>query len=237
MSTFQNEFAQPIGAPLANWKGAKPPSRVTLDGRYCRLVPVDPAAHLNDLAEAYDSAADGRDWTYLATGPFSTLEAYQEHLEKLASSTDPLHFTVIDTASGKALGTLALMRIDAVNGVIEVGFIAFSPLLKKTRIATEAIFLLMRHVFDDLGYRRFEWKCDSLNEPSRAAAKRFGFTFEGIFRQATTYKGRSRDTAWFSIIDPEWPALKTRYERWLDPKNFDADGAQIERLSTPQSAK
>jgi RimJ/RimL family protein N-acetyltransferase len=232
LNTFQNEFAQPVGAPLPNWKGATQPSRVTLEGRYCRLVPVNPVEHLNDLAEAYNSAADGRDWTYLSTGPFSTIEDYRAHLQKLASSTDPLHFTVTDAVSGKALGTLALMRIDAGNGVIEVGFITFSPLLKKTRIATEAIFLLMRHVFNDLGYRRFEWKCDSLNAPSRAAAKRFGFTFEGIFRHATTYKGRSRDTAWFSIIDPEWPALSVSYERWLDPKNFDDNGAQIERLST-----
>lgn len=232
MSTFQNEFAQPIGAPLASWKGATPPSRITLEGRYCRLIPVNPDTHLEDLAEAYDTAADGRDWTYLATGPFSSREAYRAHLEKLASTSDPLHFAVVDTASGKALGTLALMRIDPANGVIEVGFIAFSPLLKKTRIATEAIFLLMRHVFDDLGYRRFEWKCDSLNGPSRAAAKRFGFTFEGVFRQAIVYRSRNRDTAWFSIIDPEWPALKSQYERWLDPKNFDADGKQIERLST-----
>ncbi len=232
MSTFQNEFAQPIGAPLPNWQGARAPARVAHEGRYCRLVPVDPATHLHDLADAYNSATDARDWTYLATGPFSTLEAYRAHLEKLASTSDPLHFAVIDAASGKALGTLALMRIDPANGVIEVGFIAFSPLLKKTRIATEAIFLLMRHVFDDLGNRRFEWKCDSLNAPSRAAAKRFGFTFEGIFRQAVVYRGRNRDTAWFSILDSEWPALKASYERWLDPRNFDAGGAQIERLST-----
>jgi RimJ/RimL family protein N-acetyltransferase len=126
------------------------------------------------------------------------------------------------------------MRIDTANGVIEVGHIAFSPLLKRTRIATEAIYLLMRHVFEDLGNRRFEWKCDSLNGPSRSAALRFGFTFEGIFRQAVVYKGRSRDTAWFSIIDPEWPALKEQYERWLDPRNFDADGMQIERLSVAE---
>jgi RimJ/RimL family protein N-acetyltransferase len=228
---LQNEFAQPIGASLTNWQGARQPGRTTLEGRYCRLVPVDADQHLHDLADAYSTAADGRDWTYMATGPFNTLDAYRAHFQKLASTSDPLHFAVIDLASERALGTFALMRIDTANGVIEVGHIAFSPQLKKTRIATEAIYLLMRHVFEDLGNRRFEWKCDSLNGPSRAAALRFGFTFEGIFRQAIVYKGRSRDTAWFSIIDPEWPALREHYERWLDPKNFDADGMQIERLS------
>ncbi len=231
MNILQNEFAQPIGASLTNWQGARQPGRITLEGQYCRLVQVDADQHLHDLAEAYGTAADGRDWTYMATGPFNTLDAYRAHIQKLASTSDPLHFAVIDLASGRALGTLALMRIDTVNGVIEVGHIAFSPQLKKTRIATEAIYLLMRHVFEDLGNRRFEWKCDSLNGPSRAAALRFGFTFEGIFRQAIVYKGRNRDTAWFSIIDPEWPALKEHYERWLDPRNFDADGMQIGRLS------
>jgi RimJ/RimL family protein N-acetyltransferase len=232
LNTLQNEFSQPVGAPLTSWQGARQPARITLEGRYCRLVPVDADQHLPALAEAYNSAEDGRDWTYLSTGPFNALEDYRAHFQKLSATSDPLHFAVIDRATDTALGTLALMRIDTANGVIEVGHIAFSPRLKKTRIATEAIFLLMRHVFDDLGNRRFEWKCDSLNGPSRTAAQRFGFTFEGIFRQAIVYKGRSRDTAWFSIIDAEWPALKARYERWLDPKNFDANGTQIERLAT-----
>jgi RimJ/RimL family protein N-acetyltransferase len=226
----QNEFAQPIGASLTNWQGARQPDRTTLEGRYCQLVPLDANKHLHDLAEAYSTATDGRDWTYLATGPFNTLDAYRAHFQKLEATSDPLHFAVIDLASGHALGTLALMRIDTANGVIEVGHIAFSPRLKKTRVATEAIYLLMRHVFEDLGNRRFEWKCDALNGPSRSAALRFGFIFEGIFRQAIVYKGRSRDTAWFSIIDPEWPALKDRYEQWLAPQNFDANGTQIERL-------
>ena len=137
---------------------------------------------------------------------------------------------MIDLATGKAVGTLALMRIDRANGVIEVGHVTYSPRLKRTRIATEAMFLLMKHVFDELGYRRFEWKCDSLNAPSRAAALRYGFTFEGIFRQAIVYHERNRDTAWFSIIDSEWPALRDGYTRWLDAGNFDAQGKQLERL-------
>ena len=149
----------------------------------------------------------------------------------MAASVDPLHYTVIDLATGKAVGTLALMRIDRANGVIEVGHVTYSPRLKRTRIATEAMFLLMSHVFDDLGYRRFEWKCDSLNGPSRTAALRYGFTFEGIFRQAIVYRQRNRDTAWFSMLDGEWPALRPCYARWLDAGNFDAQGQQIERLA------
>jgi RimJ/RimL family protein N-acetyltransferase len=138
---------------------------------------------------------------------------------------------VIDSASGKAVGTFALMRIDPVNGVIEVGHVVYSPRLKRTRIATEAMFLLMQYVFDELGYRRFEWKCDSLNGPSRAAALRYGFTFEGIFRQAIVYRQRNRDTAWFSVIDSEWPVLRPSYTRWLSDANFDAEGGQVERLA------
>ena len=168
-------------------------------------------AHAADLFDAYRSAADGRDWTYLTIGPFDSLDAYREHLTRVAASADPLHYAVIDPATGKAVGTLALMRIDPANGVIEVGHVIYSQRLKRTRMATEAMFLLMQARFDELGYRRFEWKCDSLNEPSRAAALRYGFTFEGIFRQAIVYRERNRDTAWFSIIDSEWPALRPSY--------------------------
>jgi RimJ/RimL family protein N-acetyltransferase len=142
-----------------------------------------------------------------------------------------LHYAVIDLATAKPVGTLSLMRIDPANGVIEVGHVTYSPRLKRTRKATEAMFLLLGEVFDKLGYRRFEWKCDSLNEPSRRAAQRYGFTFEGIFRQAIVYRERNRDTAWFSIIDSEWPALRSGYQRWLDAGNFDAQGQQVERLA------
>jgi RimJ/RimL family protein N-acetyltransferase len=230
MEPARNAFDQPIGAPVPDWKGAGAPGREPLAGRYCRIEPVDVERHAADLYEAYSSAPDARDWTYLAVGPFASLAAYREHLTRMAASADPLHHAVIDLASGKAVGTLALMRIDRANGVIEVGHVTYSPRLKRTRIATEAMFLLMGRVFDELGYRRFEWKCDSLNGPSRTAALRYGFTFEGIFRQAIVYHERNRDTAWFSVIDSEWPALRPSYVRWLDAGNFDANGKQVERL-------
>jgi RimJ/RimL family protein N-acetyltransferase len=231
MEARLNQFMQSIGAPVPEWNGAQPPGREPLLGRYCRIEPVDVERHLDDLYQAYSSAADGRDWTYLQVGPFDSLAAYREHLTRIATLSDPLHYALIDLASGKAVGTLALMRIDRGNGVIEVGHVTYSPLLKRTRIASEAIFLLMQHLFEDLGYRRFEWKCDSLNSPSRAAALRYGFKFEGIFRQAVVYRGRNRDSAWFSVIDGEWPALREGFMQWLDPRNFDAQGRQIERLA------
>ena len=231
MQPRHNEFEQPIGAPVPDWKGAEAPGRAPLTGRYCRIEPVDVERHAADLYDAYSSAADARDWTYLNVGPFDSLAASREHLTRMAASPDPLHHAVIDLATGKAVGTLALMRIDRVNGVIEVGHVTYSPRLKQTRIATEAMFLLMTQVFEVLGYRRFEWKCDSLNAPSRAAALRYGFTFVGIFRQAIVYHQRNRDTAWFSVLDGEWPALRAGYTRWLDAGNFDAQGKQIERLA------
>ncbi|MFM0739272.1 GNAT family protein [Paraburkholderia xenovorans] len=230
MEPRRNAFEQPIGAPVPGWNGAQAPGGEPLAGQYCRIERVDVERHAADLYEAYSSAADGRDWTYLNVGPFGSLAAYREHLTRAAASADPLHHAVIDLATGKAIGTLALMRIDRTNGVIEVGHVTYSPRLKRTRIATEAMFLLLQHVFDDLGYRRFEWKCDSLNGPSRNAALRYGFTFEGIFRQAIVYHERNRDTAWFSIIDSEWPALRPSYTQWLDTGNFDAQAQQKERL-------
>ncbi|HEY2021147.1 GNAT family protein [Paraburkholderia sp.] len=231
MEQRRNVYGQPIGAPVPDWRGAKAPGREPLAGRYCRIEPVDVERHAADLFDAYGSAADDRDWTYLAVGPFDSAGAYREHLTRMAASKDPLHYAVIDLATGKPVGTLALMRIDPANGVIEVGHVTYSPRLKRTRIATDAMFLLMSEVFDKLGYRRFEWKCDSLNEPSRNAALRYGFTFEGIFRQAIVYRERNRDTAWFSIIDGEWPALRECYTQWLDAGNFDAHGQQVEKLA------
>ncbi len=230
MEPRRNAFDQPIGAPVPGWNGAEAPGREPLAGRYCRIEPVNVERHAADLFDAYSSATDSRDWTYLAVGPFESLTAYREHLTRMAASPDPLHYAVIDLATGKAIGALALMRIDRANGVIEVGHVTYSPRLKRTRIATEAMFLLMTQWFEKLGNRRFEWKCDSLNEPSRAAALRYGFTFEGIFRQAIVYRERNRDTAWFSIIDSEWPALRSSYTRWLEDGNFDAQGQQVERL-------
>jgi RimJ/RimL family protein N-acetyltransferase len=202
-----------------------------MEGRFCRIEPLDAARHGADLHAANSEAPDGRDWTYMAYGPFETLSAYQAWAEGAAASPDPMFHAILWRDSGRAVGVASLMRIDPESGVIEVGHIKYSPALQRTPAATEAMFLLMRRVFDELGYRRYEWKCDALNGPSRAAALRLGFQYEGTFRQATIYKGRNRDTAWFSITDKEWPALKPAYERWLSPDNFDDTGRQRERLS------
>lgn len=230
MATRHNEFDQPIGSAVEGWTARRPPPRTVLEGRYCRVEPLQ-AAHAEDLYRAYGDAADGRDWTYMSAGPFRSLQDYRGWVEHAARLDDPLHHAIVDRATGKAIGTLALMRIDRANGVIEVGSVAYSPRVKRTPAGTEAQFLLMRRAFDELGYRRYEWKCDSLNAASRAAALRYGFQFEGIFRQAVVYKGRSRDTAWFSILDSEWPAIKRGFEQWLDPRNFDAAGVQRRKLA------
>ena len=230
MSIFTNEYGQPIGAPVPGWSPRPAPSAVTLEGTYCRIEPLDAQRHAQDLYEAYRAAPDGRDWTYLPVEPFAEIEDFRRHAEAAARSTDPRHYAVVDRKTGKAVGTLALMRIEPKSGVIEVGSVTFSPLLKRTPLSTEAQYLLMAYVFDELGYRRYEWKCDSLNAPSRKAAQRLGFQFEGIFRQAVVYKGRSRDTAWFSILDSEWPAQKQAFQAWLAADNFDEQGRQRHSL-------
>jgi RimJ/RimL family protein N-acetyltransferase len=229
--TLLNQWNQPVGHALPQWQARPLPSRIELHGRYCALEPINAERHAQDLFDAYASAPDGSDWTYMAGGPFDNAANYLQYARRLQQSDDPLHFAVIDLASGRAVGTLALMRIDASNGVIEVGHVALSRALKRTRVATEAQFLLMQYAFDTLGYRRYEWKCDSLNAPSRSAAQRLGFSFEGVFRQAVVYRGRSRDTAWFSIIDGEWPVLRGAFTAWLDPANFDGDNRQRQSLA------
>jgi RimJ/RimL family protein N-acetyltransferase len=221
---------QNIGYALPNWTLRPAPPRTVMEGRFCRLEPLDPERHAHDLYEANSLDKDGRNWTYLFVGPFADFTSYRTWMEQVAKADDPLFHAIMDNATGKAVGVATFMRIDRPNGVIEVGNINYSPLLQRTPAATEAMFLMMRRVFDELGYRRYEWKCDSLNAPSRAAALRLGFQFEGIFRQAVIYKGRNRDTAWFSIIDSEWPTLKKAYEQWLAPENFASDGQQKQRL-------
>jgi RimJ/RimL family protein N-acetyltransferase len=196
------------------------------------VEPIDPARHADDLHEAFGRDSEGRNFTYLGAGPFANRAAFDAWLQNTCLGDDPMFHAIIDRNSRKAVGVASYMRIDPANGVIEVGHINFSPLLQRSTVATEAIFLMLRRAFDELGYRRFEWKCDSLNAPSRRAAARFGFTYEGLFRQAIVYRGRSRDTAWFSIIDKEWPAIRSAYEVWLSPSNFDAQGKQKVALST-----
>ena len=222
---------QPVGQPVPNWTARPRPPREPIAGHYCRLEPLDAARHGADLHAAFRQTPDGRDWTYTIAGPFADEASYLAYARTAQASEDPQHFAIIDFGSGRAVGTLAAMRIDPANGVIEVGNVAYSQQLKRTPAATEAQYLLMRRAFDQLGYRRYEWKCDSLNAPSRAAALRLGFQFEGIFRQAVVYKGRNRDTAWFSIVDGEWPAVRGGLEQWLAPDNFDAQGKQRQRLA------
>ncbi|MFE4977474.1 GNAT family N-acetyltransferase [Kitasatospora sp. NPDC056651] len=231
MSARLNEYGQPVGHPLPEWTARPAPARVTLEGRLCQVEPLDADRHADDLHAAYALAADGADWTYMVTGPFESAADYRAYVTEVAQSDDPLHYAVVDSRTGKAVGTLALMRQEPEDGVVEVGSVTFSPLLKRTPVSTEAQFLLMSYVFDELGYRRYEWKCDSLNAPSRNAALRLGFTFEGIFRQAMVYKGRSRDTAWFSVIDSEWPRVGKALREWLSPDNFDGEGQQKRPLS------
>lgn len=221
---------KPIGPLLPGWTARSAPPRAAIEGRFCRLEPLSAEKHAADLFAANSLDAAGENWTYLSVGPFPDLDAYKAWLARVEKGDDPLFFAILDKGKGRAVGVAALMRIDKTNGVIEVGHLNFSPLLQRTPAATEAMFLLMRLVFDDLGYRRYEWKCDSLNAASRKAAERLGFRYEGLFRQAIVYKGRSRDTAWFSMIDAEWPALRQGYERWLAPDNFDAAGRQIASL-------
>lgn len=186
--------------------------------------------HADELYRANSADTQGRMWTYLPYGPFDSLGLYRAWLDEVAGREDPMFFAILDE-QGRAVGVVALQRIDPVAGSIEVGHLAFSPSLQATTAATEAMALLMRLIFEELGYRRCEWKCDSLNAASRRAAQRFGFVYEGTFRQAVVVRGRNRDTAWFSITDAEWPALAASYERWLDPKNFDAEGQQRLALS------
>jgi len=227
----ENEFGQPIGPAVERWSARARPARTPMEGRYCRLEPVDFVRHCADLFTAYMKAPDGRDWTYLFVERPADPDAFRAYLEKAAASEDPLHYAIVELPSAKAVGTAALMRIEPVHGVIEVGSITYAPALKQTRAGTEAMYLMMRRAFDELGYRRYEWKCDSFNAPSRAAAKRYGFQYEGLFRQAVVYKGRSRDTAWFSITDREWPRVRAAFEGWLAPHNFDAGAKQKRSLA------
>ena len=233
----RNEFGQPIGVPLPEWSPRPLPPRTPIEGRFCRVEPLDPERHAADLFAANSEDAEGRNWTYLPYGPFPAFDLFREWVAAACRSDDPLRHAIIDARTGRAVGVASLMRIDPAAGVIEVGGITYSPRLQRKPAATEAMYLLMRRVFDELGYRRYEWKCNSLNAPSRGAAQRLGFRFEGLFRQATVYKGRNRDTAWFSILDSEWPARRAAFERWLDPANFDAEGRQRASLASLRQAE
>jgi RimJ/RimL family protein N-acetyltransferase len=219
-----------IGLPV-DAHAAKRPERVTLQGRCITLVPVDAEKHAEALYAGSHGEGHDRVWTYLPYGPFANLASFAADIELKARSSDPQYFAVIANDSGLAVGYQSLMRIDPPNRVIEVGHVMYMPAMQRTARATEAQYLFARYVFDALGNRRYEWKCDNLNAPSKRAAARFGFRFEGVFRQHMIVKGRNRDTAWFAMLDSEWPARKAAYERWLSPDNFDAAGRQKQRLS------
>jgi len=230
--TRVNRFGQGIGRELPGWTPRPRPPRTAMEGRFCIVEPLDPARHAEDLFAANSEDRDGRNFTYFTYGPFATLADYRAWAEAAAGRDDPMVHAIVDRAAGKAVGVASYNHIQPAIGSIEIGGLVFSPLLQRRPAATEAMYLMMRRVFDELGYRRYEWKCDSLNAPSRAAAARLGFQYEGLFRQATITKGRNRDTAWFSILDGEWPALRAAFEAWLSPDNFDAAGRQKRSLAS-----
>ena len=214
---------------MKDWRGARPPRHEVLEGDTVVLEPLDPARHGKDLFAA-TLGADST-WHYLPYGPFAGQDEFRRWLDDRAALDDPLYFTIVDRAARAARGVATLMSILPEQGVIEIGHIWFSPQLQRTPQATEAIFMMSRYAFDDLGNRRLEWKCDAANLQSRRAAERFGFTFEGIFRQHRVIKGRNRDTAWYSITDGEWPSRRTAFEAWLAPANFDSAGGQRRSLA------
>ncbi len=235
MAQRTNALGQPIGEAVPGWTRRPRPSREPMQGRLCRLEALSTAQHAAALHAAYAADADGRNWTYLPYGPFEKADEYAKWTEWAESQDDPIFFAIVDLATQRPVGVASYLRIDPAMGSIEVGHLSYAPALQRTAASTEAMYLMMRRAFDELGYRRYEWKCDSLNAPSLAAAKRLGFRFEGIFRQALVMKGRNRDSAWLSIIDREWPALRSAFERWLDPSNFDAAGVQRQSLGAFQA--
>lgn len=225
-----NVVELPVGEPL-DWQPAQRPERREHRGRHVVVRPLDPDADTDTLYSlSHEPTGDPSIWTYLYEEPFTNVEAYRRHLDAKATSADPLFFVITDAQDGRQLGQVTYMSIEPDHGSIELGNIWFSPELQRTPAATEAIFLLAAHAFDDLGYRRLEWKCDALNTPSRNAALRYGFLYEGIFLQHRVVKGRNRDTAWFAITDKRWPAVKAAFETWLAPENFGRDGTQVRPL-------
>ena len=223
---------RPVGPPVEPLPSGRRPERAPLVGVHVRLEPVDARAHAESLFRlSHARPEDAVLWTYLAYGPFAGQDAFAAWLEERARSEDPLFLAIVERASGAAAGMASYMNIVPANGSIEIGHIWFAPSLQRSRAASEAIYLLARHVFEELGYRRLEWKCDALNAASIRAARRFGFSYEGTFRQHMIVKGRNRDTAWFALLDREWPLQRAAFERWLAPENFDPDGRQRVALS------
>ncbi len=236
MAQRTNELGQPIGAALPDWAGAKRPVTDTLQGAYCTVERLDAGRHAADLFDAFAEDETGGMWTYLSDGPFGTRAELEAWLAAAAGRTDQIFYAVRDRGTGRAQGFASYLRIQPDHGVVEVGSIAYAPCLQRTPAATEAMVLMMTFAFEDCGYRRYEWKCDALNAASRRAAERLGFTYDGLFRQAVVYRGRNRDTAWYSIVDQDWPALRLAFAAWLAPDNFDAAGRQKRRLAACMAA-
>ena len=225
-----NEYGQIIGESVVGHTSGKLPAIDFLEGRYARIEALSVEKHAEDLLAVYGPDSPHEMWTYLFQEPVADMEELVNLLNQMLARKDRFFYAILDRETGKSLGTFSLMRIDQNNRVIEVGTVIFSPELRGTRIGTEAQYLLARYVFEELNYRRYEWKCDALNLPSRRAAERLGVVYEGTFRQAVVYKGRTRDTDWLSMIDKDWPQVKARLETWLAPKNFDKNGQQIKSL-------
>jgi RimJ/RimL family protein N-acetyltransferase len=230
MESELNPLGQQVGLPIAHWNPPALPSREAMDGRFCRVEALSAERHARELYDANSLEAANRNWTYMTYGPFESWDAYRDWVSASAATSDPLFFAIVDKGSKRAVGVASYLRIDPRHGSIEVGHLMFSPLLQGKPAATEAMFLMMQRAFE-LGYRRYEWKCNALNEPSRRAAQRLGLSYEGLFRQAAVVKGRNRDTAWYAAIDQEWPALKAAFQKWLEPSNFDEGGRQKTSLS------
>ena len=232
MTGHINHLGQSIGEPLDNWQAAGRPDDEQMNGRFARLERLDADRHAADLHAAFGADTEHRIWTYLPYGPFDTFDSFVGWIRSTCAGDDPLFYAIIDVSTDRAVGVASYLRIAPAVGTIEVGHLNFSPALQRTPTATEAMFLMMERVFDELGYRRYEWKCDVLNNASCRAAERFGFQPEGVWRQATMYKGRNRDTAWYAVVDVDWPGVRDAYRRWLAPGNFDADGRQRMPLAT-----
>ena len=230
MATLLNNLGQPIGFPVPGWVPPPRPSRETIEGRFCRLEPLDPDRHAEALCAADAEEESEHSWTYLPYGPFPSLGDYRAWILDFCMGDDPSFFAIVDRANGQPVGVASYLRIAPATGSIEVGNIHYSPRLRRSPVATEAMYLMMQRAFE-LGYRRYEWKCDALNAASRSAAQRLGLSFEGVFRQASIYKGRNRDSAWYAAIDTKWPALQSAFRTWLGPDNFDAAGRQRTRLA------
>jgi RimJ/RimL family protein N-acetyltransferase len=225
----KNHLDQPIGQLLPNWDPPVFPPHQSLEGHFCLLEPLNADRHAKDLFAANAQDKEGKNWTYLPYGPFKTFEEYHKWIETVCQDNDPQFYAVILKTSGKPVGVASYLRISPNSGSIEVGHIHFSEALKRRPAGTEAMYLMMKKVFD-LGYRRYEWKCDVLNAGSCSAAQRLGLSFEGIFRQSIVYKGRNRDTAWFAAVDADWPLLNNTFTQWLNPRNFDQNGNQHQSL-------